>query len=156
MGLFDWFIPDPPIPCPVCGGELTGWQGKHDENALYVWTQHVPNPVKQDGNPEFDGGNTEGKRLNDGRIEFDYGACRKCGFDSWRADIHMQLVAVIENRVWTRTETDPPARPGRFIDADWLQCPECANAWQIGGQQPFIICRECKTIIRVPAHDKSA
>lgn len=47
MGMFDEFIPDPPLHCPACGCELDGWQGKDGPNALMIWRQGVAGPIDQ-------------------------------------------------------------------------------------------------------------
>ncbi len=47
MGMFDHYIPDPPLRCPVCGSALDGWQGKDGPNALMVWRQGVAAPIDQ-------------------------------------------------------------------------------------------------------------
>ena len=47
MGMFDEFIPVPPLCCPACGKELHGWQGKGGEDALMVWQQGVAAPIGQ-------------------------------------------------------------------------------------------------------------
>jgi hypothetical protein len=47
MGMFDHYIPDPPLRCPVCGSALNDWQGKDGPNALFVWRQGVAAPIDQ-------------------------------------------------------------------------------------------------------------
>lgn len=47
MGMFDEYIPDPPLDCPACGGVLDGWQGKDGPNALMVWQQGIAGPIDQ-------------------------------------------------------------------------------------------------------------
>lgn len=47
MGMFDEYIPDPPLCCPACGAELDGWQGKDGPNASMVWRQGIAGPVDQ-------------------------------------------------------------------------------------------------------------
>jgi hypothetical protein len=38
MGMFDWYEPDPAVPCPSCASPLT-WQGYQGPNALLLWRQ---------------------------------------------------------------------------------------------------------------------
>ena len=45
MGMFDYYYPDPPLTCPVCGKELTGWQGKDGPCILSHWKQGSEFPV---------------------------------------------------------------------------------------------------------------
>ncbi len=47
MGMFDEYVPDPPLCCPACGSQLNGWQGKGGPNALMVWRQGVMGPIDQ-------------------------------------------------------------------------------------------------------------
>ena len=46
MGMFDWYDPVPPVPCPECGGRLE-WQGKDGPDLLLVWRQGSAHPVDQ-------------------------------------------------------------------------------------------------------------
>ncbi len=39
MGMYDDFIPDPPLRCPVDEAELDGWQGKDGPCALTTYRQ---------------------------------------------------------------------------------------------------------------------
>src|SRR4051812_13111685 len=47
MGLFDYFVPTPPVTCPACGAMLTGWQGKSGPCVLFEWVQGQRSPVRQ-------------------------------------------------------------------------------------------------------------
>ena len=47
MGMFDRYRPDPPLYCPRCSTELSGWQGKDGPCALFLWQQGEKNPVDQ-------------------------------------------------------------------------------------------------------------
>jgi predicted Zn-ribbon and HTH transcriptional regulator len=44
---------------------------------------------------------------------------------------------------------------GITIDSEWLQCPECHNAWQEDFRKPMIICPACDTTIHNPRYKKS-
>ena len=44
MSLLDYFYPDPPIPCPVCGEVLDGWQGWGGLCMLLYWRQGERHP----------------------------------------------------------------------------------------------------------------
>ena len=44
MGMFDWYQPKPPIPCPLCGKKLKQWQGKNGPNLLLRWRQGIAVP----------------------------------------------------------------------------------------------------------------
>jgi hypothetical protein len=45
MGMFDEYIPDPPLPCPACGKTLADWQGEDGPNLLLVWKQGERFPI---------------------------------------------------------------------------------------------------------------
>ena len=47
MGMFDYYEPEPPLSCPVCGAPLAGWQGKDGPCALLVWRQGATAPINQ-------------------------------------------------------------------------------------------------------------
>ena len=47
MGMFDYYEPDPPLICPVCGTLLAGWQGYDGPCGLMVWRQGFSSPVDQ-------------------------------------------------------------------------------------------------------------
>lgn len=54
MGMFDYYQPDPPQLCPVCGHELSGWQGKDAEPCvLFLWRQGFAAPVDHRVDEEF-------------------------------------------------------------------------------------------------------
>ncbi|MFH1300233.1 MAG: hypothetical protein ABIK07_04165 [Planctomycetota bacterium] len=45
MSLFDHYIPDPPLRCPVCDSVLEDWQGKDGPCFLLTWRQGIKFPV---------------------------------------------------------------------------------------------------------------
>ena len=47
MGMFDYYVPDPALACPVCARPLAEWQGKCGPCALLVWRQAEAAPVEQ-------------------------------------------------------------------------------------------------------------
>ena len=52
MAMFDYYEPVPALSCPVCRGNLAGWQGKDGPCALLVWRQGFQTPVGQNVMPE--------------------------------------------------------------------------------------------------------
>jgi hypothetical protein len=48
MGMYDSYIPDPPLDCPVCGERLGNWQGKEAQCLLLTWKQGHRFPIKHD------------------------------------------------------------------------------------------------------------
>ena len=65
MGMYDEYIPDPPLHCPVCGALLAGWQGYDGPNGLMVWKQGVAAPIDQpiDDDVRLDPGDLKKMRL---------------------------------------------------------------------------------------------
>src|ERR1043165_2183508 len=95
MGIFDYFLPEPPIQCPNCEGVLTGWQGRHSgDMALFVWQQGKAAPIDQtvDSEARLDEPSLSLKRLGNGLIIYG-GECLQCGFCWWNTawQIHCQL-----------------------------------------------------------------
>jgi hypothetical protein len=41
MGLFDDYVPDPQLICPICKRKLSGWQAKDGPRAMVQWRQRV-------------------------------------------------------------------------------------------------------------------
>lgn len=52
MSLFDWYEPEPPLSCPVCGAALPEWQGTNGPCLLFVWRQGLIAPVEHRGDGE--------------------------------------------------------------------------------------------------------
>lgn len=49
MGLFDHYLPDPPLPCPRCGRVLPSeWQGTNGSSFLYHWKQGSVSAIDTD------------------------------------------------------------------------------------------------------------
>jgi len=48
MGMFDTYIFDPPLQCPVCGTSLSHLQGKDGPCLLLTWKQGHRHPIKHD------------------------------------------------------------------------------------------------------------
>lgn len=49
MSNVDYYLPDPPLRCPVCNAGLDNWQGNDGPGAGFVWRQGVRPPVDQRG-----------------------------------------------------------------------------------------------------------
>lgn len=45
MGMFDTYVPVPPLSCPACGKEQKDWQGKDGPCVLETFTQGQPVPL---------------------------------------------------------------------------------------------------------------
>jgi hypothetical protein len=53
MGMFDEYVPDPPLRCPKCGTLMGGWQGKDGPCDLLVWRQGHTAPVDHAVDPQW-------------------------------------------------------------------------------------------------------
>lgn len=47
MSLFDYYMPEADLNCPVCNAILRDWRGSDGPGDLVVWQQGVSQPVKQ-------------------------------------------------------------------------------------------------------------
>lgn len=106
MGMFDCYEPVPGLACPFCSTRLDGWQGKGGPCLMLTWRQLHPSPVVDDDGPM-------GHKLEDGLIGI-YTSCERCG--QW-----CDADAVVENRVWVRTQFEQEAVPSA-VKADRILC----------------------------------
>ena len=116
MGMFDYYVPDPPIACSKCGKPLDGWQGKNDLHpALFVWKQGVAAPIDQRVDDEWRGlpDVISAARLPNGEIWIYGGKC-ECGFN---ADGIFR--GWVENGIWT--ELDGSMETACKNRDDWLR-----------------------------------
>ena len=158
MGMFDYFIPDPPIECPRCDGFLTGWQGKHSGDiGLFVWQQGKATPLDQKVDPEARASELTlgGMRL---APEFDIygGECTQCGFKWW--DSAWRVHCQTEAGVWTQTEIIPTPTKADLIGRDWVMCKECLTSWRATGDKGLYLCSSCQRLVNVEysnRHDAS-
>jgi hypothetical protein len=101
MGLFDWYEPDPPLTCPVCGRPLSRWQGKDGPREMFVWRQGRAAPVGillDDVDPIV--------ALGDGEPRLP----RRFRLKSWDCERHHPVEAEGETAggVWVRTRLVEP------------------------------------------------
>ena len=97
MGMFDWYEPDPPLACPVCGQALSEWQGKDGPCALFVWRQGYAAPLRQCVDAEI--------RLSDDELKH---WCLPAEFWIGSSDCAcpFEVVAIgrTEHGIWTSTD----------------------------------------------------
>jgi hypothetical protein len=141
MGLYDYYKPDPPIECPKCGGQLSGWQGKDGHPALLVWKQGIDAPIDQHGDVSF---RVPVERMTTFKVskEFSiYGGECKCGyhFDSSRFTIRCAAL----DGIWQTTEIVPAPTPARDAGDGWIQCSECSDVWQKVEGRRLYLCPGC-------------
>lgn len=116
MGMFDWYEPEPPLTCPVCGAALRERQGKDAASFLFVWRQGVASPIEQrmDADDKAPDDDREAMRLPE-----------RFGIYSYDCAEHpcVEAVCSTEGDVWTRTEVQP------WVDRERL--------WRRPGQIPL-------------------
>ena len=96
MGLFDTYRPANRLTCPVCGRELTEWQGKDGLCCLFVWQQGTAAPVGQDWDEQpFDSDKVIDVRLPETFTIYSY----DCG-----CPFPVEAECRTINGVWTVTE----------------------------------------------------
>jgi hypothetical protein len=97
MGMFDQYITDPPLSCPVCSAFLRGWQGKDGPNALVVWQQGIAEPLAQLVDPDF---MLPDEELAEFRLPEEFTIYTSCCHE--RFFIYAECYAT--DGIWTRTE----------------------------------------------------
>ena len=146
MGLYDNFIPDPPINCLTCGGSLSAWQGKPSSgSALFVWKQGIPHPINQNCD---EGVRLAEEKRNDLRLPKTfclYGAtCKDCGY----CFPGSKVVGYCEHGVWAKTIVEP-AHTASLVEENWIRCYNCENIWESVQAKTHDICPDCQNIVRI-------
>jgi hypothetical protein len=96
MGMFDWYLPQPPIGCPMCDSALSEWQGKSGPRSSFEWVQGERGPRRQlvDDERALPPAERDAFRLPD---EFElYTECAAC--KTWAG-----ARGACEGGVWART-----------------------------------------------------
>jgi hypothetical protein len=108
MGMFDYYIPEPSLSCPVCGGPLEGWQGKDADCLLLYWKQGQRSPIKSDWPEE--------SIENQASFLASFTLPDVFEFYTWgcKCDRRIDAYGFCENGVWVRSEivTHLNFRPG--------------------------------------------
>ena len=116
MGMFDWYVPSPPVSCPRCGTELNAWRGKSGPCALFEWVQGDLAPVRQlvDDEVAITPAARSHFRLP---AEFElYTSCSSCS-------IWIRGLGICENGSWRHTTLlDPIEAPG--LPPGWVTLDE--------------------------------
>lgn len=115
MGLFDWFVPQPPMACPNCGTVLTGWQGKSGPCVLFEWVQGQRSPARQ----LVDDDAAATSAVRDRSVlppDFElYTTCAVCS-------IWVEALGSCERDIWNRTDfvnpLEPPGVPEGWMPLD--------------------------------------
>src|SRR5690349_17171003 len=112
MGMFDWYVPEPPLSCPKCSAALHGWQGKDGPCALFEWVQGALAPPSQlvDAEVAITESEREAFRLPP---EFEiYTECDSC--QMW-----IQASGSCEAEIWLHVGFLDPLEPPGLSD-DWI------------------------------------
>lgn len=149
MGFFDWFEPDPPLRCLKCkSGVIHGWQEKHSGHGLFQWRQGVASPVDQlvDEECKIDEHQRAAKRLpKDEGLEIYYGDCDHCG-----ATFPFHLRLKFSGDTWIGFDESDRVRYATEIEANWLQCPACLDAYKLEDGQRMTVCPKCDLLLLAP------
>lgn len=148
MGLSDYFEPFPSIQCPHCGGGMEGWRGKHwGDCRLFVWRQGEIAPIGQkiDLDIRLDNAALASRRLERALIPISGAECARCGAQ-WR-DCQFAVSADARSGTWIRTAIVPEPLIGTILEAEWIQCPQCTDAYAISAEQIWVICEPCGRLV---------
>ena len=149
MSLYDYFEPEPPIQCFKCGGMVEGWTGKPEGSALLAWRQGIPMPIdhKVDSEIRFSTKKMASMRLEPTLISIVGGRCKHCDARWYN---NFNLLADARSSIWTDTILDPPPLVGTPIGNDWIQCPQCADAYEMGPNRRWLLCEPCGRLVEKP------
>ena len=150
MGMFDEYIPDPPVNCPNCGNILGAgphdWTGKYGPCALYVWRQGYPAPIDHPVDPEWKRSPEELAqiRLPDEFYIHCHSRC-VCGFN-----LDRQMRCTTVDGAWTTIEFDPLPPLATDAGDNVLLCPVCIDGWEALAVRRYYLCPGCRSIVRAP------
>jgi hypothetical protein len=121
--MYDVYVPDPPIRCPRCDAELSGWQSKDGPCLLLWWRQ---GEARATGGSDWRPSQETIGRAQIPPVFSLHGHCSSCG--RWT-----DATGYAEDGVWVRTtleftataiaEPAFPDEPGR------RRCGVCDNVW---------------------------
>jgi hypothetical protein len=149
MGMFDWYLPDPPLPCRWCGTLLDEFQGKDGPCNLLVWRENIAAPVDQRCDEEWRTATDlrDGLRLPE--IFGVTGSCRACTNSS-------EFTCYTESATWVdcvlgdfRELGHPVA--ARDIGTGLRQCTKCAFVWEWPVERQMSECAECHSLTTLVA-----
>lgn len=50
--------------------------------------------------------------------------------------------------MWTDVIFEPPALIGTMLENNWIQCPQCADAYEIAAGRPWVVCEHCERLVK--------
>ena len=144
MGMFDWYLPDPPLPCRWCGAQLAEFQGDQGPCELLVWQERRPEPVDQRCDDQWRLPETVRQGLRLPSIFAIRGVCESC-------TNHSDFTCYTVYGTWIDTVLgcfdllDHPI-DARDLGAGWRQCTRCASHWAWPVERRLSECPECHAL----------
>ncbi len=144
MGMFDWYLPDPPLPCRWCGAQLAEFQGEQGPCELLVWQERRPEPVDQRCDDQWRLPDTVRQGL---RLPSPFairGVCESC-------TNHSDFTCYTVSGTWIDSVLgrfdllDHPI-DARDLGAGWRQCTRCASHWAWPVERRLSECPECHAL----------
>jgi hypothetical protein len=115
MGMFDWYRPQPPVNCPICGTVLSGWQGKSGSCGLFEWVQGHRIPEKQIVDNQFAISDLARQGVI---LPEDFELYTSCGTCKTWIEAHGWCDDGIWNRVELVNPVEPPGLPEGWMPLD--------------------------------------
>jgi hypothetical protein len=140
MGMFDEYLPEPPIECPNCGLGHLKFQGKDGPCNLLVWRQGFATPVGVCDESEHSDEYFATCHLPQAFMAYG-GTCESCGFPAG-----LEMHGSAREGVWTTSTFDPELVGARDIGDGWLQCTSCSDAWERIGTRRSYYCCGCEKL----------
>lgn len=141
MGMFDWYVPDPPLPCRWCGAQLSEFQGKDGPCELLVWRERRQEPTDQRCDDPWRMPEHARQGL---RLPSTFGIRGECS----RCTNHTDFTCYTESDTWIDSVlgcVDLLDRPidARDLGAGLRQCTKCAWLWDWPVERKLSVCPEC-------------
>jgi len=143
MGMFDEYLPEPPIECPKCGSGHLKFQGKDGPCNLLVWRQGFAAPVGVCDESEHSDEYFATCQLPPVFTAY-YGSCDSCGFPTTLA-----FWGAAPDGVWTSTEFWPKPVGAKDVGDGHLQCTSCSDVWERIGARRSYYCGDCGALASV-------
>ena len=102
MGMFDYYVPRPSLPCPRCQAPLADFQGKEGPRGLFVWLQGVAAPSDQRIDEEC---KIPPEKWRDFRLPERFEIYTECG----GCKLWVSVIGICEDGVWARAVMDTKA-----------------------------------------------
>lgn len=140
---YDMFGPVPPLSCPRCRGNLSGWQGHDGPAELLISDQGRGEPVGEAAEDiRFSPEDLSRFRLPDRfRMKTVCSRMRLLGVRHGHLRTRLVWVASVHG---THVEGQPVK--AHLIDKGWRQCSACGDAWQQPFETSYAKCPSCRAL----------